>query len=293
MDGHYFFMTIDYSGSCSSSADETSSISGSSTSVISLRRSASVESSDSECTADIAKDKSDLPVQPCVDFPGREYGSSGSRSFQRSWYGEFPWIEYSVERDAAFCFPCRFFGVGTDKTFTSKGFRDWKHAKGKGGTLTYHDRQCSTHKQAVLCWKQYKSVVASDTSILAQLDRQGKKTIKDNRQYVKCLMECLLYCAQQGIALRGHLETNLEDGSVNVGNFRSLMVLQSRHDDAVRKRLREGPRNASWLGHDMQNELISAMAQWVLCKIIAEVKSARYFTIIADETKDVSKSEQL
>ena len=76
-------------------------------------------------------------------------------------------------------------------------------------------------------------------------------------------MECLLYCAQQGIALRGHLETNLEDGSVNIGNFRSLIVLQSRHDEAVRKRLREGPRNASWLGHDMQNELLSAMAQWV------------------------------
>ena len=35
------------------------------------------------------------------------------------------------------------------------------------------------------------------------------------------------------------------------------------------------------------------MAKWVLAKIQAEVKEARYYTIIADETKDVSKCEQL
>ena len=51
VDGYLIFMTIDYSGSCNSSADETSSSSGS------VIRSVSVESSDTECTADIAKDK--------------------------------------------------------------------------------------------------------------------------------------------------------------------------------------------------------------------------------------------
>ena len=35
------------------------------------------------------------------------------------------------------------------------------------------------------------------------------------------------------------------------------------------------------------------MAEWVLLKITAEVKEAGYFTIITDETKDISKCEQL
>ena len=35
------------------------------------------------------------------------------------------------------------------------------------------------------------------------------------------------------------------------------------------------------------------MAQWVSSKITAEVKEADYFTIIADEAKDISKHEQL
>ena len=85
------------------------------------------------------------------------------------------------------------------------------------------------------------------------------------------------FCAQ-GIALRGHRETNLEYLSVNVGNFRSLMILQSGHDN-VKQRLSEG-RNASWLSREIQNELLSSMAQWVSSKLTAE---ANYFTKIADE----------
>jgi len=70
------------------------------------------------------------------------------------------------------------------------------------------------------------------------------------------------------------------------------MILRSRHNEIVKQQLDGGPRNASWLGHDMQNELMSTMANWVLSKIVAEVKEARYFTLIADEAKDSCKSEQ-
>jgi len=202
-------------------------------------------------------------------------------------------MEYSIERDAVFCFSCRFFSPGTDSTLISSGFRDWKHATGKSGTLTCHDSKCTTHKESMLAWRQYKLTIAKDASIGVQLDRQGKRAIQENRNYVKCLVGSLLFCAQQGIALRGHRETDLEDPSLNVGNFRSLMILHSRHNEIVKQRLDGGPRNASWLGHDMQNELISTMANWVLSKIVAEVKEARYFTLIADETKDSGKSEQL
>ena len=39
-------------------------------------------------------------------------------------------------------------------TFTKVGFRDWKHATGKGGMLTSHDK-CSTHLAAMVAWSQY------------------------------------------------------------------------------------------------------------------------------------------
>ena len=113
--------------------------------------------------------------------------------------------------------------------FIHTGFRDWKHATGKRGILSYHDSKCSTHKDAVVAWKQFQLSQAKDTSIGVQLDRQGKKIIDDNRKYVKALLESLLFCAQQGIALRGHRES-MEDSSINPGNFRSLVSLMSRHN---------------------------------------------------------------
>ena len=126
---------------------------------------------------DLANNKYDTPVQPVIDFPRRRYGSS-SRCFQVSWYTLFPWIEYSIERDAAYCFACRFFGVSPDVVFTHSGFHDWKHARGKDGVLTYHNTKCTKHKNAMLSWQQYKSTVANSTSVSVQLDRQRLKSIQ-------------------------------------------------------------------------------------------------------------------
>ena len=78
---------------------------------------------------------------------------------------------------------------------------------------------------------------------------------------------------------------------INVGNFRSLLLLQARHDDVVRERILSGPKNAPWIGHDLQNSLISIMAEWVLKTIISEVKIARYYTLIVDETKGENRNQ--
>ena len=63
---------------------------------------------------DIAHHKSEPPQQPTgISFPTREYDTS-KQSFHVSWYNNFPWLEYSMERDAVFCFPCQFFGTTSD-----------------------------------------------------------------------------------------------------------------------------------------------------------------------------------
>ena len=85
----------------------------------------------------------------------------------------------------------------------------------------------------------------------------------------------------------------MEETTVNVGNFRALMVLLSRNNDIVRQKLTFGPKKATWLGHDIQNSLVSLLANRVRTMIKKEVQSAHFYTIMADETKDISKSEQL
>ena len=49
---------------------------------------------------------------------------SKKRSFNPDWFKNYDWLEYSVERDAAFCFPCRHFSTGSGRaedTFTREG----------------------------------------------------------------------------------------------------------------------------------------------------------------------------
>ena len=128
-----------------------------------------------------------------------------------------------------FCFPCRFFGIGTDQSLTVTGFHDWKHARGKSGTLTSHDRSCSKHHHAVLSWKEYNLTVANNSSVALQIQKGRQTTVEENRLYVKNILSAILFCCQQGIALRGHREVmDVDDPSTNVGNFRSLMLLLSR-----------------------------------------------------------------
>uniref|UniRef100_A0A1X7VWZ2 TTF-type domain-containing protein n=1 Tax=Amphimedon queenslandica TaxID=400682 RepID=A0A1X7VWZ2_AMPQE len=243
---------------------------------------------------DIAQHKSDSPHQPSgITFPARMFGSS-KRSFQASWYADYSWLEYSIERDSVYCFPCRFFGIAADQSLTRVGFSDWKHARGKSGTLTGHDTSCSKHHLAVLSWKEYQSTVANNSSVAVQLDRCRLQMIEENRLYVKIIFAAILFCCQQGIALRGHREViDSDDYSVNVGNFRALMVLFSRSIDIVKQRMFNGPKNATWLAKDIQNSVISLLAESVSSMIREESRVARYYTIIADETKDVSKTEQL
>ena len=51
--------------------------------------------------------------------------------------------------------------------FAVMGFRDWKHATGKSGTLTYHNN-CASHKPATVARSQYSLDVQRDTTVSEQ-----------------------------------------------------------------------------------------------------------------------------
>ena len=113
---------------------------------------------------DLALTPESSPRQPVnVEFP-ITYFSGKARSFNSDWFRQYPWLEYSVKKDAAFCYPCRLFNLtqsstGTsrpEKAFTTLGFRDWKHATGSTGMLISHNN-CISHKQAIIAWEQFKS----------------------------------------------------------------------------------------------------------------------------------------
>ena len=98
-------------------------------------------------STDISKDKTCDPVQPILKmFRMTQFGGGKKRKFRAfnsNWYKQFPWLEYSIVRDAAYCYCCRHFlriaKHGPVKAFITDGFRNWKRATGEDGSLTTHN----------------------------------------------------------------------------------------------------------------------------------------------------------
>ena len=240
---------------------------------------------------DIAAGPDQTPVQPKIKFPATLKGNK-HRSFRSEWYKGYHWLEYSRERDAAYCYPCRLFTTEPGKyweTFTKNGFSDWKHAMGKDGIIPCHDR-CKTHMQAMVSWQDYVKNKVSGTSVANRLDAARSQLIKKNRHYLKTILEVLLVCSQQEIALRGHDESMK---SLNRGNFLEIFKLIANHDEIIKERLTCGPRNAIYTSPIIQNELLHIMGEMVQSIICCKIREAGLFSISVDETRDTSKKEQL
>ncbi|KAK7870340.1 hypothetical protein R5R35_003727 [Gryllus longicercus] len=72
-----------------------------------------------------------------------------------------------------------------------------------------------------------------------------------------------------------------------------MTILKARAEDV--KELEDWLQRSGhkWLHHEIQNEILEAMARDVLLKIMEEVNNAEYFSILLDETADIAKTEQV
>jgi hypothetical protein len=77
------------------------------------------------------------------------------------------------------------------------------------------------------------------------------------------------------------------------GNFLAILSVVARHDPVIAERIRYGPTNAKYTHHTIQNALLDIMKDMTLEQIQEEVRKAVYFTVLADESKDTSKKEQV
>ena len=79
------------------------------------------------------------------------------RSFQSSWYCSYAWVDYSIQRNTAFCFPCHQFNPNCKKhTFINAGFSDWKRASGDKNKGFLKHAASSAHLEAMKAWAELK-----------------------------------------------------------------------------------------------------------------------------------------
>ncbi|XP_071056243.1 52 kDa repressor of the inhibitor of the protein kinase-like [Onthophagus taurus] len=85
-----------------------------------------------------------------------------------------------------------------------------------------------------------------------------------------------------------------ESGSINEGNFRELLRFRVESgDDILRKHLETMSSRATYISKTTQNELVNCIGEEITAKIVNQIKNAKYFSVMFDETTDVSHVSQM
>jgi hypothetical protein len=225
------------------------------------------------------------PKMKTLNFPHHECG--GKHRFNPKWFDEFNWIEYSVQRDAAYCFVCYLFKdtcnfAGGD-AFVNEGFRNWNMKRRIRKHVGAID---SDHSKAE---EKYSLFMRPKASIRESI---ASNTSEYKAKYLARLtwsLKCIRYLLHQGLAFRGHDETK---NSFNKGNFRELLAWLARNFEEVNMVVLENaPKNYQMIDHKIQKDLIEACAHETT-KFIIELGD-ECFAILDDESSDAYQQEQL
>ena len=129
------------------------------------------------------------------------------------------WLEYSIDKDAAFCFYCYLFGrqdvgkQGGGETFVTKEFKLWNQV----AKLDSHVGGVnSAHNQAV---KKSEDLLKEKQHIQSILVKQSNKDKHDYRVQLNAIVDCIRFLLCRGLVFRGYDESQ---GSVIKEIFLSL-----------------------------------------------------------------------
>ncbi|XP_057526353.1 uncharacterized protein LOC130805588 [Amaranthus tricolor] len=192
--------------------------------------------------------------------------------------------------DAAFCFVCYLFkrdveiNKGGD-AFVVGGFRAWSKPdrleKHVGGIKSAHN----------IAYEKYVNLRdAKKTSIEFVFDNASEVQMNEYHIRLNASLTCLRFLLGQGLAFRGHDES---EESYSRGNFLELLKwLGGKVEEIGKYTFQNAPKNCQLTSPKIQKDIITCCAKETTKRIIEEVGDG-YFSILADESSDVSQKEQL
>ena len=159
-----------------------------------------------------------------------------------------------------------------EDAFIVNGFNNWKKARERFGR--HQLGEC--HKEVQIKLRNLQA-----PSVAAPLVSQAQSAQSENRLMLLRQLSSLKFLLRQGMAIRGHKEGE--------GNLVQLMDLRSEDAPGLKRWLEKH----QYMFHFVVNEMITLMGNTVLRKLLSNICEACWFTIIADETRDISNHEQL
>ncbi|XP_075649812.1 uncharacterized protein LOC142620306 [Castanea sativa] len=194
----------------------------------------------------------------------------------------------SIAKDAAFCFYCYLFGKDVGKqgggdTFVTKGFRLWnqlwKLDSHVGGVN-------SAHNQAV---KKSEDLQKEKQHIQSVLVKQSNQDKAEYQIQLNAIVDCVRFLLFRGLAFRGHDESQ---GSSDKGNFLELLQFLGDHNESINEVMQNTWKNCKLTHHDIQKDMVNAIAHETSKAIIEDLGNG-FFSILVDESRDISVKEQM
>lgn len=232
-------------------------------------------------------------------------GKEKKRTISFSHLNIFHWLVVSDVSKGLFCKFCFLFAPETANNVTLKALvrqplTKFSKLTGKDGYLTVHNNH-QYHINSVVSGNEFlKSYCDPSLSIINQVNVQRLKQVQENRARIKPIIETLILCGRQNFALRGAYDDgNLLNSTSNSlvsndGNFRELLRFKINSGDHILKtHLETTSSRATYISKTTQNELLMCIGEEIQFQIIEEVKKTKFYSIIFDETTDISHKEQL
>ncbi|CAF4089460.1 unnamed protein product [Adineta steineri] len=225
--------------------------------------------------SDLSSSFNEPPTQPkLATYPLNK----DKRCFRIQWLSQYSWHSNS--------------GINLNNRNQSdayaRGFNSWKNALSRNQGFPKHELSKS-HKQAVVNFEEYIVRKQSSSSVLQVLDKSRKEVIEQNRTKLMKIVSLLHICGRQMIAIRGHSES---EASSNRGNFIELLKWSSATDPIALSILNDSAKNSTYLSPSTQNNLVTLIASDIRQQIAQKI-SGCVFTLMVDESRDISGNQQL
>jgi len=234
------------------------------------------------------------------EFPTTLQDDDSKRKFNKNLYkrnlinGEKTdrvWLVYSITKNCVFCYSCKLFSYENPHLnhLSTIGTNDWKHVPEK---LITHERSVQ-HFKSIEAWTELKKRILKEKSV----NQQHLSIIEKEKIHWKNVLNRILsvihYLAAHNDAFRGSSDVLYTKSN---GKFLGLIEMLAKFDPVIKEhvnRIQNNETHVHYLGHRIQDEIINMMANEIKQKIIKNIQSAKYFTVIMDCTPDIGHSEQL
>lgn len=218
-------------------------------------------------------------------------------------FKQFNWLMYSESSKGIYCKFCfvfaKFCGSHEQTKLQKLVFSPlitFSKLLGKEGDLIRHENNYY-HKNSVSLAESFLRTYESPQKDIRNIINNDRlKRVQENRQRLKPIIESIIFLGRQNIPLRGHRDDGeLTSSSViNEGNFRELLRFRVEAGDKIlQNHLENSSATATYISKTTQNEIIRFCGDEIREVIWAKIRKSKFFSIIFDETTDISHCSQM